>query len=103
MDRDQALRTLAETEQRLRQLIPDEAPSWGRRHLGYVIEEHVGSARLHLGLIYDHGCAVGPGLTPLPEFASHPKYAFWAEGVHRHLEICESTIEGRPDTDAGVD
>jgi hypothetical protein len=102
MNRDEALQALAQVEQQMQAKIPTEAPSWGRRHLKHVIDEHVGAARLHLTLIYDQGCAVGPGFTPLPAHAAHPKYAFWTEGVQRHLEICAANIEGRPD-EQGVD
>lgn len=103
MNRDEATQALAQAEQQMYAKIPAEAPSWGKRHLRYVIEEHLGAARLHVALIYDQGCALGPGLVPLPEYATHPKYGFWAEGVQRHLEICASSIDGEPDQDAGVD
>ncbi len=97
MNRDEALRSLAQVEQQMHAQIPADAPSWGKRHLKHVIEEHVGAARLHLTLIYDSGCSLGEGLTPLTAPAAHPKYGFWAEGVQRHLEICAASLEGRPD------
>ena len=80
--------------------IPADAPSWGRRHLKHVIEEHVGAARLHITLIYDEGCALGEGLGPLTAHAAHPKYAFWAEGVRRHLEICAASLENKPEAES---
>lgn len=103
MNRDEAFQALAETEQQMRARIPPGAPSWGKRHLNHVIDEHVGAARLHLSLIYDNGCAVGDGFAPLPAHAGHPKYSFWAEGVQRHLEICAASLDNKPDTEDGVD
>ena len=103
MNRDEAFQALAQVEQQMHAKIPAEAPSWGKRHLKHVIEEHVGAARLHLTLIYDHGCTLGAGFTPLPAHAAYPKYAFWAEGVQRHLEICATSIDGGPSEDGGLD
>jgi hypothetical protein len=96
MNRDEAFHALAQVEQQMYARIPADAPSWGRRHLRHVIQEHVDAARLHLTLIYDNGCALGPGFTPLGAQATYPKYAFWAEGVQRHLEICAASFEDKP-------
>lgn len=100
MNREEALRALAKVEQQLCARIPSDAPSWGRRHLRHVIEEHVGAARFHVALIYDAGCALGDDLTPLSVHDGHPKYAFWAEGVRRHLEICAASLENKPETES---
>jgi hypothetical protein len=96
MNRDAAFQALAQVEQQMYAKIPANAPSLGKRHLKHVIEEHLGAARLHLTLIYDNGCALGEGLTPLGAHATYPKYPFWAEGVQRHIEICAASLEGRP-------
>ena len=103
MNRDEATQALAAVESDLYDRIPTDAPSWGRRHLRYVVEEHLAAARFHLALIYDAGCALGPGLTPLPAHAAHPKYGFWAEGVQRHLEICAASLDDDPSHDPGLD
>lgn len=97
MNRDEALQSLAQIEQQLHARIPADAPSWGKRHLKHVIEDHVGAARLHITLIYDGGCSLDAGFTPVSEHAGHPKYAFWAEGVRRHLEMCAASLEDKPD------
>lgn len=96
MNREAALAELAQVEQQLYAKIPADAPSWGRRHLTYVLEEHVAAARLHLRIIYDSGLEVGPGFTAVAASATHPRYAFWLEGVQRHLEICAASFEGGP-------
>jgi len=35
---------------------------------------------------------VDAGLGPLPQYAKEPKYAFWLEGIRRHLQLCADAL-----------
>jgi len=92
LTRDQALAELDARRERLHARVRPDLPGKGRRYLHYVVDEQINAARLHLNALYDHGLALGPGLTALPGAAAHPKYAFWVEGIRRHLEHCEASL-----------
>ncbi len=86
---------LAELERKRRHLlarIPPGLPAKGRKYPGYVVDEQIQAAGLHLRAIYDNGLAVGPGFSALEPAVAHPKYSFWLEGIRRHLEQCEATL-----------
>jgi hypothetical protein len=67
-------------------------PGKGRKYLRYVVDEQINAARLHLTALYDHGLAVGPRFTAVESGSPHPKYAFWLEGIRRHIQQCESSL-----------
>lgn len=92
MSRDEALRALAERKRELLSRIPTDAPGSARRYHCYAIEQEVDAAELHLRALYDAGLEVGADLRPLPQHASHPKYAFWLEGIQRHLQRCAEAL-----------
>lgn len=95
MNRDDAFRALGVFEAQLRARIPTDAPAKGRRYLGYVIDEQMAAARIHLTALYNSGLEIGPDFTELPACAAHPKYAFWCAGIRRHIQICEASL-GNP-------
>jgi hypothetical protein len=68
----------------------------GKRYLRYLVEEEAEMARKHLEAVYANQLELGPGLTALAAHAAHPKYAFWLEGIHRHLQRGESALEKPP-------
>ena len=96
MTEAEAREALAQFNLRCAAKIPDDLPAKGKRHLGYIIEEHVQSAQMHLSALYDSGLEAGPEFTALAEHAGHPKYHFWLEGLRRHLQICEESLAERP-------
>ncbi|MBM3879056.1 MAG: hypothetical protein FJ387_04975 [Verrucomicrobia bacterium] len=96
MNRDTAFQALTQTQQELQALIPADTPAMGKRHLGYVLEEHLGIAQRYLRAIYEAGCEIAPGFQPCPEHRGHPKYAFWLEGIQRHLAICRASLSPSP-------
>lgn len=92
LTRDQALTELDALRERLHARVRPDLPGKGRKYLHYVVDEQINAARLHLNALYDHGLALAPGLTALPGSAAHPKYAFWVEGIRRHIEHCEASL-----------
>ena len=96
MNRDDAFRALGVFEAQLRARIPTDAPAKGRRYLGYVIDEQMAAARIHLTALYNSGLEIGPDFTELPACAAHPKYAFWCAGIRRHIQICEASLGNPP-------
>jgi hypothetical protein len=92
MNRDDAFRALEELKKNFYARIPGDAPALRRRYLANVIEEEVGAARKHLQALYENKLEVGRNLEAVPEHAAHPRYAFWLEGIHRHLQGCEARL-----------
>lgn len=92
MNREEAFRALAERKQELLSQIPTDAPSSAKRYHHYAIEQEVGAAQLHLRALYEAGQEVGAGLGALPQYAKDPKYAFWLEGIRRHLQRCAEAL-----------
>lgn len=103
LTREEALAALESIRESLHARVPTDLPAKGRRYLHYVVDEQINAARLHLTALYQHGLAVGPGLTGLPTAEPHPKYAFWLEGIHRHIQHCEASLgTGRPGSAAST-
>lgn len=92
LNREEAFQALETVRETLHARIQPSLPSKGRKYLRYVVDEQINAARLHLTALYDHGLAVGPRFTAVESDSSHPKYAFWLEGVRRHIQQCESSL-----------
>ena len=97
MNLEQALQALEVRKTQLQSRIPAHAPAIRTRYLKEVVEEEVEAARKHLEAVYRSQLEVGPDLTALDEHRNHPKYAFWLEGIRRHLGECESILAEQPD------
>jgi len=102
MNLEQALQALEVRKTQLQSRIPAHAPAIRTRYLKEVVEEEVEAARKHLEAVYRSQLEVGPDLTALDEHRNHPKYAFWLEGIRRHLGECESILAEQPDGRASV-
>ena len=76
--------------------IPPSAPKLRARYLRNQVEGATTAAGRHLAVIYETGLEVGSGLSAMPELASNPKYAFWLEGIRRHLQTAEATLDEQP-------
>jgi hypothetical protein len=96
MNKEAALQALAEEEKRLEAKIPPTASQLRTRHLKHAVEDDVEAARKHLQAVYEAGFELGPGLSAVEEFKANPKYAFWLEGIRRHLQMCETFLAGQP-------
>ena len=96
MNKEAALQALGEEKKRLEAKIPMTASRLRTRHLKYVVEEDVEAARKHLQAVYEAGFELGPGFSAVEESKANPKYAFWLEGIRRHLQICESILAEQP-------
>jgi hypothetical protein len=92
LKRDEAFEALEQLRSSLQARIPPTLPAKGRKYLGYVVEEQMAAARLHLEAIYESDLAVGPDFAEVPRCLSHPKYAFWLAGVRRHIQHCEASL-----------
>jgi hypothetical protein len=101
MNKEAALQALEEEKKRLQTKIPTTASRMRTRHLHYVVEEEVEAARKHLQALYEGGFELGPGLSAVAEFEANPKYAFWRQGIRRHLQMCEDFLADQPSA-AGV-
>ena len=97
MNREEAFRALEERKQRFLARIPGGAPLLRTRYLANVVEEEAGAAQKHLQVLYESGLAVGADFAGLAEYAAHPKYGFWLEGIRRHLARCEAVLAEQPD------
>ena len=97
MNLEQALQALEIRKKQLQSRIPAQASAMRKRYLKEVATEEVEAARAHLEAVYRSQLAVGPDLTALAEHRNHPKYAFWLEGIRRHLGECESILAEQPD------
>lgn len=93
---------MAEQKQELLSRIPADAPGSAKRYHHYAIEQEVEAAQLHLRALYEAGLQVGAGLGPLPQHANDPKYAFWLEGIRRHLQRCAEAL-GAQGAGAGLE
>jgi len=96
MNKEAAFRALAEQEKQFRSKIPANASMLRGRYLGYVVDEQVEAARKHLQALYDSHLEVGRDFGAVAECAAHPKYAFWLEGVRRHLQRCDDILAEQP-------
>lgn len=96
MNQADALEALEQLRRSLLEGIAGDLPAKGKRYLGYLIEEQIGAARLHLKALYEAGLEVGPGFTGVAACQGHPKYAFWTEGIRRHIALCETSLRGEP-------
>ncbi len=97
MNQEQAFRALEEQKQKFLARIPRNAPLLRTRYLVHVLEDEAGAAQKHLQVLYEAGLAVGADFKGLEEYATHPKYGFWLEGIHRHLARCEAVLAEQPD------
>jgi len=97
MNNEEAFRALAEQKKRFLARIPGNAPLLRTRYLAHVVEEEVGAAQKHLQVLYESGLTVGADFAGLEEYAAHPKYGFWLEGIRRHLARCEAILAEQPD------
>jgi hypothetical protein len=97
MNLEQALQALEVRKTQLQSRIPAQVSTMRTRYLKGVVEEQVEAARKHLQAVYESHLEVGPNFTALPEYANYPKYAFWLEGIRRHLGECESILAEQPD------
>lgn len=96
LNREEAFQALESVRTALHARISPSMPAKGRRYLGYVVDEQMDAARLHLAAIYEHGLAVGPDFAPVKAGEATPKYAFWLEGLRRHIESCEVSLGTPP-------
>jgi hypothetical protein len=96
MNEKEALRALEERKTELVSRIPMNAPSLRVRYLRNVVEDETGAARKHLQALYASGFEVGPDFAAVQLPAADPKYAFWIEGIHRHLARCQAIIADQP-------
>jgi hypothetical protein len=97
MNLEQALQALAEREKKFLSRIPAQASAMRKRYLREMVEEEVDAARTHLRALYQSRLEVGPELGALDTHRNHTKYAFWMEGIHRHLAECEAILAEQPD------
>lgn len=73
-----------------------------RRNLREMVEEEVEAAQKHLEAVYRSQLEVGPDFTALTGHENHPKYAFWLEGIRRHLAECEAILAEQPEKRTGL-
>jgi hypothetical protein len=97
MNLEQALQALEIRKTQLQSRIPAQVSSMRTRYLKGVVEEEVEAARKHLQAVYRSQLEVGPNLTALAGHMNDPKYAFWLEGICRHLGECEAILAEQPD------
>lgn len=98
MNLEQALQALEVRETQFQSRIPVQGSTMRRRYLKGMVEEEVEAARKHLQAVYESHLEVGPNFTALPEYANNPKYAFWLEGINRHLGECEASLADQPES-----
>ena len=96
MNKEAAFQMLEEQKKKFASRIPTNASRLRTRYLGYVVQEEIEAAGKHLEAIYESHLEVGPDLAPLDEFKANPKYAFWIEGIRRHLQMCDSILAEQP-------
>ncbi len=97
MNLEQALQALKDREKKFQSRIPAQASPMRKRYLKEMVEDEVDAARKHLQAVYQSRLEVGPDLAALDAHRNHPKYAFWLEGIHRHLAECEAILAEQPD------
>lgn len=96
MTKETAFRELDERKKKFSSMIPAGASRMRTGYLRNVVEEQVGAAQKHLQALYASNLEVGPGFTPLKQYEAHPKYAFWLDGIQRHLKLCEAALAEQP-------
>ena len=96
MNQAEAFRLLEEKKRLFLARIPASASRLRARYLKNQLEDAVEAAGKHLQAVYEAGLEVGPDLGPLQAFAANPKYAFWLEGIHRHLRTGEAVLAEQP-------
>jgi hypothetical protein len=97
LKREDALQALEQRRTQLLARIPPTLPAKGRKYLGYVVEEQIAAARLHLAAIYEVGLAVGEDFSAVKASSAPAKYAFWLAGIQRHLQHCDASLgRGNP-------
>ncbi len=101
MNLEQALQALEVQQRQFQSRIPARASRLRTRYLRSVAEDEVEAARKHVQAVYESRLEVGPNFTALAEYQNHPKYAFWVEGIRRHLAECEAVFAGQPDARSG--
>ncbi len=98
---EQALQALEVQKRQFQSRIPAHAPMMRTRYLRHMAEDQIEAARKHLQAVYQSRLEVGPNFTALAEYLHHPKYAFWLEGIRRHLQECEAILAEQPDARRG--
>ncbi len=97
MNHEQAMQALELRERQFLSRIPAHASQMRTRSLRGMVQEEVEAARKHLQAIYESRLEVGPDLAALAEHENNPKYAFWLEGIRRHLQECEAVLADQPE------
>jgi len=97
MNIEQAFQALEAQKRQFQSKIPAHASVMRTRYLGEMVDEEVEAARKHLQAVYESHLEVGPNFTALAEHMNHPRYAFWLEGIRRHLQECETILAQQPD------
>ena len=96
MNQAEAFRSLEETKRLFLARIPASASRLRASFLKNQLEDTVEAAGRHLHSIYESGFEVGPDFSALPTCEGNPKYAFWLEGIHRHLQNGEAVLADQP-------
>lgn len=96
MNKADAFRALEERKQQFLGRIPADAPLLRHRYLKNQLEDAVEAAAKHLQAVYLSGLEVGPDFAALEQYATHPKYGFWLEGIRRHLQNGEAVLAEQP-------
>ena len=97
MNLEQALQALEDRKTKFQSKIPAQASPMRKRYLMEMVEDEVDAAQKHLQALYQSRLEVGPDFAALDAHRNHPKYAFWLEGIHRHLGECEAILAEQPD------
>ncbi len=97
MNQAEAFAALEERKRQFLSRIPPGASALRTRYLRNQLQDAVGAAEKHLQAVYESGLEVGPDFGPLPPYTTHPKYAFWLEGIQRHLQNGEAVLADQPD------
>ncbi len=98
MNKAQAFGALEERKRQFLARIPATASALRARYLRNQLEDAVGAAGKHLEAIYETGLEVGPDFDAVSDGTPNPKYAFWLEGIRRHLQNGEAILADQPDS-----
>jgi hypothetical protein len=96
MNQAEAFRILDDRKRLFLARIPANASKLRARYLKNQLEDAVQAAGKHLEAVYNSGLEVGPDFGPLPACAANAKYAFWLEGIRRHLLTGEDVLAEQP-------
>jgi hypothetical protein len=96
MNKAEAFQALEQKKQQFLSRIPPSAPTMRSRYLKNQLADTVSAAAKHLEAIYASGFEVGADFAPLEKFAPDSKYAFWLEGIRRHLQNGEVLLAEQP-------